>query len=377
MKQRSVNEVLTSLVVKRLEVRHYPIVMPTVFTVNVPAVSLARAVYSRASVLFLDDVLSAVDAHTADHLFTKCLRGELMEGRTVILVSHHVQLCAPGVSYIVALDNGHVQFQGDRETFYASGVINGLIQSGATDNQEEGDTKIPGAEELIEATTAAHSGASSTISPSTAVADPKPDKKAPRKFVEEEKRAVGRVGKGVWLTYISATGGPWYWIFFIGSLVLATLGPVVEKGWITRWVGATLHDEPTKGPVWYISIYAAIIGVNVIFVTLRRLVLYEGSIHASTILYKRLLECVLFAKIRFHDTVSRGRLLIAVYTKVGAAGFSVTFFRSLFSYPLQLARHPATQGLDGRGRFLHQHVRPTLYLAITLRLCNISNLKFS
>ena len=303
------SEGLTSLVVKRLEVRHYRIVMPIVFTVNVPTVSLARAVYSRASVLFLDDVLSAVDAHTADHLFTKCLRGELMEGRTVILVSHHVQLCAPGASYIVALDNGHVQFQGDRETFYASGVINGLIQSGATDNQEEGDTKIPGAEELIEATTAAHSGASSAISPSTAVADPKPDKKAPRKFVEEEKRAVGRVGKGVWLTYISATGGPWYWIFFIGSLVLATLGPVVEKGWITGWVRATLRDEPTKGPVWYISIYAAIIGVNVIFVTLRRLVLYEGSIHASTILYKRLLECVLFAKIRFHDTVSRGRLL--------------------------------------------------------------------
>lgn len=53
----------------------------------------------------------------------------------------------------------------------------------------------------------------------------------------------------------------------------------------------------------------------------------EGSIHASTILYKRntaftwkhlyslliiclgLLEAVLFAHIRFHDTISRGRLL--------------------------------------------------------------------
>ena len=35
----------------------------------------------------------------------------------------------------------------------------------------------------------------------------------------------------------------------------------------------------------------------------------EGSIHASTVLYKRLLETVLFAQIRFHDTVSRGRLL--------------------------------------------------------------------
>lgn len=37
--------------------------------------------------------------------------------------------------------------------------------------------------------------------------------------------------------------------------------------------------------------------------------LYRGSIHASHVLYERLLENVLFANIRFHDTVSRGRLL--------------------------------------------------------------------
>jgi ABC-type multidrug transport system fused ATPase/permease subunit len=61
--------------------------------------------------------------------------------------------------------------------------------------------------------------------------------------------------------------------------------------------------------MWYVSIYAAITGVNVIFATVRWFILYRGAINASTTLYERLLECVLFAKIRFHDTVSRGRLL--------------------------------------------------------------------
>ena len=82
------------------------------------SVSLARAVYSRASTVLLDDVLSAggsrpsplrpqltcgspVDAHTAHHLFEKCIKGNLMQGRTVVLVSHHVQLCAPDAKYIV------------------------------------------------------------------------------------------------------------------------------------------------------------------------------------------------------------------------------------------------------------------------------------
>lgn len=272
--------------------------------------SLARAVYSRASVLFLDDVLSAVDAHTADHLFNVCLRGELMHGRTVILVSHHVQLCTPGASYIVALDNGRVQFQGDREAFYASGVIDGLLQSRAMAGQDEEDeSKVPDAEELVEATAVAPSESSSVAAPSTVVADPKPDKKVPRKLVEEEKRAVGRIGKDVWLSYIRAVGGPWYWIVFFTSLVLATLGPIAEKGWITRWAGAPSRDEAPKNPMWYISVYAAIAVVNVVFGTVRWFILYEGSINGSTVLYRRLLECVLFAKIRFHDTVSRGRLL--------------------------------------------------------------------
>ena len=80
-------------------------------------ISLARAIYSRASYLFLEwvhillrhyqadppysDILSAVDAHTADHILNKCLRGPLLQDRTVLLVSHHVQLCLPAADYVV------------------------------------------------------------------------------------------------------------------------------------------------------------------------------------------------------------------------------------------------------------------------------------
>ena len=48
---------------------------------------------------------------------------------------------------------------------------------------------------------------------------------------------------------------------------------------------------------------------GIVIGTLRWFALYSGSIRASTVLYKRLLESVLFAQIRFHDTVNRGRLL--------------------------------------------------------------------
>jgi ABC-type transport system involved in cytochrome bd biosynthesis fused ATPase/permease subunit len=49
-------------------------------------VTLARAVYSSAQVLILDDILAALDVHTAKWIVEKCLRGDVVRGRTVLLV---------------------------------------------------------------------------------------------------------------------------------------------------------------------------------------------------------------------------------------------------------------------------------------------------
>ncbi|KAI0760574.1 multidrug resistance-associated ABC transporter [Fomes fomentarius] len=278
-------------------------------------VSLARAVYSRASVLFLDDVLSAVDAHTAHHLYHQCLKGELMRGRTVVLVSHHVQLCAPGASYIVSLDNGRVQYSGDYEGFQSSGVLQTLVQSGATDPADEKEeTTVERVEEIlieeatetstVRETTASGSEVSSTVAPTMIESDAKPEKKkAPRKLVEEEKRAVGRIGKDIWLSYFQACGGYGYWVTFLCALGLAALAPVFENGWLRVWSGSYLQKEQPHPPSFYIAVYAGITAIGKFFV------LYNGGIHASAVLYQKLLEGVLFANIRFHDTISRGRLL--------------------------------------------------------------------
>ena len=55
-------------------------------------VTLARAVYSRAQILILDDILAALDVHTAKWIVDKCLQGDLVHGRTVLLV---VSACVP------------------------------------------------------------------------------------------------------------------------------------------------------------------------------------------------------------------------------------------------------------------------------------------
>ena len=73
-----------------------------------------------------------------------------------------------------------------------------------------------------------------TSSQTTAVAARAKEKKfkAPRKLVEDEARAVGRIGREVWKTYLQALGGKGYWTVFGLVFLLSSLPPVVENGWI-------------------------------------------------------------------------------------------------------------------------------------------------
>lgn len=260
-----------------------------------------------------------------------------MQGRSVILVSHHVQLCAPGAAYVVALDNGRVQFAGSKDEFYNSGAISALVQStqqeeAKTDKEEKELLEV--AEEKVLAVDADESETSSTVGVASTAASVKLEKKPARKLVEEEKRAVGRISREIWETYIWACGNWWYWGLFVSILVVASASPVLENGWLRYdfyfhftksfpgdqttfslsprlfryWSNSALNGGGHT-PVFYITLYAIITTVGLIIQTIRWFILYRGSIHASDVLYKRLLESILFADIRFHDTVSRGRVL--------------------------------------------------------------------
>ena len=69
-------------------------------------VSLARAVYSKSDLLFLDDPLSAVDAHVGKHIFQKVIGPEgILSTRTRVLVTHGISYL-PQVDDIVVLKNG-------------------------------------------------------------------------------------------------------------------------------------------------------------------------------------------------------------------------------------------------------------------------------
>lgn len=84
---------------------------------------MARAVYSSAKHVLLDDCLSAVDSHTAVWIYENCITGPLMKNRTCILVTHNVSLTLRNAHFAIVLENGRVKNQGTITELQSKGLF--------------------------------------------------------------------------------------------------------------------------------------------------------------------------------------------------------------------------------------------------------------
>ncbi|XP_067396777.1 ATP-binding cassette sub-family C member 8 isoform X3 [Emydura macquarii macquarii] len=75
-------------------------------------ISVARALYQKTNVVFLDDPFSALDIHLSDHLMQEGILKMLREDkRTIILVTHKLQYL-PHADWIIAMKDGTIQREG-------------------------------------------------------------------------------------------------------------------------------------------------------------------------------------------------------------------------------------------------------------------------
>lgn len=181
-------------------------------------VALARALYSRAGIVILDDVLSAVDAHVGRCIVDLALTGELAEGRTRILATHHAELCMPKASYLVRLQDGRV------ESAEAITPTDTTIAS-SSGSKRSSIHDVSETQTMIDAQESQISSEETTIA---GIEQPNGGKKKSSKE-DEEKRETGRVKWKVYMTYLRASKAPILWlfvVFFIVSGGLASIGRV-------------------------------------------------------------------------------------------------------------------------------------------------------
>ncbi|KAL2609529.1 hypothetical protein R1flu_028102 [Riccia fluitans] len=83
-------------------------------------IQLARAVYQDCDIYLLDDVFSAVDAHTGSELFRECILGAL-NGKTVVLVTHQVEFL-PVADQILVMRDGRIVQSGKYDELLIGGT---------------------------------------------------------------------------------------------------------------------------------------------------------------------------------------------------------------------------------------------------------------
>ncbi|THV47194.1 hypothetical protein BGAL_0328g00070 [Botrytis galanthina] len=286
--------------------------------------TLARAFYSRAGILILDDVFSALDAHVGKEIYDNALMGELSIGRTRILVTHHVSLCLPRASYAVQLSkNGGLEHAGSIDELKKTGNFDDIIK----------------AEQDVEA-------AVEEVDASEANIDKPSDKPAtkPKKLIEDEKRETGSVKASVYTKYLMATGGIPFWGLVLIFYLVAEALVIGRSWWIKIWTSSYEHSEmnlssfnSTHLPYitsmqqqlspsvfvskinnpfskdhtlgYYLVGYVLISTVSVFVATTRYYFIYRGSLSASRNVFKEMTNIVLRTPLRWLDTVPTGRIL--------------------------------------------------------------------
>lgn len=161
-------------------------------------VTFARALYSRAGILILDDILSAVDATTGRFIFEQGLTGELGVGRTRIMVTHHIALCKSRTKYLVELGDGTVEHAGLLSELEEDGTLTNIIRhdENAKNSQEDEDATAVNSEVSSD-----HGETLNKVNSKTVA----------KKFVEEERREKGAISSAIYQKYIQSSGGFSFW----------------------------------------------------------------------------------------------------------------------------------------------------------------------
>ncbi|CAE6506129.1 unnamed protein product [Rhizoctonia solani] len=305
--------------------------------------AIARAVYSYSKTVLLDDPLAAVDMHTARHLVDKCLAGPLMQGRTIILVTHHVRMCLDTASYLVELSNGRIIRQGTitelRGKEQLSAILQTQLEDDTTEAESEGAIPPSDAPQINEADV--DTGDVDNTSTGTEGATLQHDSNI-GKLVDEEARAEGRVSLKTYWTYIKAAS-VWSWVASL-VLLLAVRGITIgSQLFLAKWSEAYGRQPnilsaftftwgasngfwswldklppPAVNSIPWLLIYLSI-SLTSAFTVLSYLIIgYWSSLLASRSLFTAMLNRVVRAPSRWLDVTPVGRILNRFVSDIGA-----------------------------------------------------------
>ncbi|TPX77540.1 hypothetical protein CcCBS67573_g01173 [Chytriomyces confervae] len=254
-------------------------------------VNLARLVYFDASIVLMDDPLSAVDAHVGKHLFEECILGS-MRGKTRVLVTHQLHFLSK-VDRVVVMRDGGIVEQGTYSELVKKegGEFSALIQNYGSKEEEELDKEVE---------------AQSSDSKKVAVDASQKESNNNKDIMVVEDRDTGNVKAEVWLGYIRALGGPLFVVVCLFLLISLQAVKLSNDFWLTLW---TSNRFPQLSQGAYIGIYLSF-GVALCLLTFSFGVFFAFSgTRAAKQLQSLAITRIIRAPVSFFDTNPMGRIL--------------------------------------------------------------------
>ncbi|KAI0087238.1 multidrug resistance-associated ABC transporter [Irpex rosettiformis] len=253
-------------------------------------VSLARAAYSGADIVLMDDSLSAFDAHVGKAVLENCVLSGPLAGKTRVLVTHALHVLHL-TDYIYVMDNGAVAEQGTYQDLMNDSVLFSRVMEEYGTREHGKKSDQASVEEALVENVKGNSEAEST---------------EVDRLMQEEERLTGAVSGTVYYKYFQYAGGFSRIVIILILIGIFQTAQVANNLFLGFWTQQSLSGF-TQGD--YIGTYAAL-GAGVgIFAFIPALYICITGVNAGFSMFKASLSGVLHSSMAFFDTTPMGRVL--------------------------------------------------------------------
>ncbi|KAI3867586.1 hypothetical protein MKX03_010105 [Papaver bracteatum] len=323
-------------------------------------IQLARAVYQDCDIYLLDDVFSAVDAHTGSDIFKECVRGAL-KSKTILLVTHQVDFLH-NADLIMVMRDGMIVQSGKYDQLLSSGLDFGALVAAHETSME-----------LVEKSNANSGDKEVDLEPSISpreangnnengsVDDKSKSQKKSSKLVEDEQRETGRVSLGIYKVFCTEAYG---WSGILAVLFFSLLWQsslMASDYWLAYETGE--KNVSSFNPNLFIKVYALIAIVSCVLVFLRAFLTAFVFLKTSQVFFLQILNSILHAPMSFFDTTPSGRVLSRASSDQTNIDLFIPFFMGL-----TIAMYITVISIV---TVVCQVAWPTVFLIVPLGLINI------
>lgn len=263
-------------------------------------VNLARACYSDASILLLDDVLSAVDSRVGRHIIDHLFKG-LLRNRTVVLATHQLSVLEAADKVAFMNGNGTIDFGTIDELLESNPIFSEMVEYNVDFRAEEfvseSEAQIDEGVDLSHLTSIRKRHSFSKQSA------------AQGKTIVDEEVAVNAIGWKIYKKYLSLGSGK-FGIFavpiFLALVTLSTFFQLFTNTWLSFWTERKYKNITQKQ---YVAGYVGLSFMSVIFTALEFCMLTYIENVAAQLLNIKAVDRILHAPMSYMDTTPIGRIL--------------------------------------------------------------------